>query len=199
MARAADMPLDSYKKYENGTRVPGGEALLALAGAGVDIHALLGASPLPQSARVEQPRAGYVYLPLDDIAAAAGGGRIPPDRVDVPNELAFKEDWIRHVLRASPDDLRLAHVEGDSMVPDLNPSDIFLYNRRETTAAREGIYFLRMEDALLVKQLQRLPGGVIRVISRNPAYSPFEIDVAKLNEPESFAIIGRVVWHCRRL
>jgi phage repressor protein C with HTH and peptisase S24 domain len=97
----------------------------------------------------------------------------------VENVLAFKEDWIRRELRASPDDLRLIYVQGDSMEPDLRAGDIILIDHTDTHARREGIYVLRMEDALLVKQVQRMPGGVLRLISRNPAYEPILLPIPR--------------------
>lgn len=207
LAKAAGLPTESYKKYELDKSVPGGNALAGLAKAGINLADLL----IPQhdvkqlaleepGARygVEQPRDGYVYVPLYDVRAAAGAGRLAPTEVAVENELAFRADWIRHSLHVSPADLGLAHVEGDSGEPDLRSGDIVLFNRRDTSASREGLYLLRMDDALLVKQLQRLPGGMLRVSSRNTAYEPFTVPLTKLDEPETFAIIGRIVWACRR-
>jgi phage repressor protein C with HTH and peptisase S24 domain len=112
--------------------------------------------------------------------------------------LAFKEDWIRQELRARPDQLRLIFVEGDSMEPDLRAGDIVLIDHTDVTARREGVYVIRMDGALLVKQVQRLPGGQVRVMSRNPAYEPFTVPVSKLEHPDGLAVIGRVVWACRR-
>ncbi|TAK47736.1 MAG: peptidase S24, partial [Xanthobacteraceae bacterium] len=173
MARAAGIPIDSYKKYEGDAAVPGGDALAGLARAGVDVTDLLigeqRGAPAHSPHRVEQLRAGYVYLPLFDVRASAGGGELVEDE-NIVDVLAFKEEWIHQELHAAPGDLRLIFVEGDSMVPDLHPGDIILIDHTDTTARREGAYVIRMDGALLVKSLQRLPGGVIKVISRNPAY-----------------------------
>lgn len=202
-----------------GKAMPGGRTLQALSARGINTNWVLtgqgeplveqqkknriarydGAQPIAEYTRGGQPRPGYVYLPLYDVRAAAGGGRLPPDHPEVENELAFKEDWIRHTLHAAPEDLGLAHVEGDSMVGDLNPGDIFLYNRRDTSARREGIYFLDMEGTLLVKRVQRKPGGVLRLISKNEAYEPVELPMTELDPGGRLRIIGRVVWACRRL
>lgn len=208
MAHAAGIPLGTYRKYETEGaegRLPGAEALAALAKAGVNLADLLipqedqpPPGALVEPLRAEEPRAGYVYVPLYNLRAAAGPGRLAPAEVAVENELAFREDWIRHSLHVSPADLGLAHVEGDSGEPDLRSGDIILFNRRDTSASREGLYLIRMDDALLVKQLQRLPGGVIKATSRNPAYEPFTIAAEKLEEQTEVAIIGRVVWACRR-
>lgn len=147
----------------------------------------------------EPPAPGYVQIPLYDLVAGASArGRVVESET-VVDALAFKEEWIRQELHVSPRSLRLIHVSGDSMEPDLRAGDIILVDHTDTRASREGIYVIRMDDALLVKQLQRLPGGVVKVISRNPAYEAFNVSVASLESPSGFAIIGRVVWTCRRL
>ncbi len=153
----------------------------------------------PSSGQVaESPAAGYSYIPLLDVRARAGATGSIVETEQVLDVLAFKEDWIRRELRSSPGDLRLIYVEGDSMEPDLRAGDIILIDHTDTNARREGVYVVRMDGALLVKQLQRLPGGLVKAISRNPAYEPFTIEVAALEQRKDMAIIGRVVWACRR-
>lgn len=148
---------------------------------------------------VEEPREGYVYVPLYDVHAAAGSPGAAPQTETVVNELAFREEWIRSTLHVAPADLSLVHVEGDSMEPDLRAGDIILIDHTDTSARREGIYVIRMEDALLVKQVQRLGGGVLKLISRNPAYEPINVPLPAIQTGEKYAIIGRVVWACRRV
>ena len=55
------------------------------------------------------------------------------------------------------------------------------------------IYVFVQEGLMLVKRLQRLPGGRVRVSSENGAYESYELDAAVLERPDSF-IVGRVVW-----
>ena len=201
-AALTDTPLGSLKDYEGGKSIPGGEVIAKIGFVGIALEYLFfgEGEPLTRAGghRAEQPTAGYVYIPLYDVRAGAGRGtHIESERV--VDSLVFKEDWIRQELRASPGDLRLINVSGDSMEPDLRAGDIILIDHTDTRASREGIYVIRMDGALLVKQLQRLPGGVVKVISRNQAYEAFTVPVATLEEPNGFAIIGRVVWACRRL
>lgn len=200
MARAAGIPIDSYKKYEGDRSMPGGDALAGLAKAGINlVKLLIGREDSPGPAlHVAEPAAGYVYLPVYDVRAAAGGGELVENEA-VVDVLAFKESWIRQELHASPDDLRLIHVVGDSMEPDLRAGDIILIDHTDQAGSREGVYVIRMDGALLVKQLQRLPGGVVRVISRNQVYEPFSVQSSSINAPGGVDIIGRVVWACRRL
>jgi phage repressor protein C with HTH and peptisase S24 domain len=222
-ARQLGVHANTLGRYERGERLPDADFIAAMAEkADISTHWLLYGIPpqrLSESVHPEIRRSefwkayskglatelhikqaaasGYVYIPLYDVRAAAGGGSIVENE-HVVDVLAFKEDWIRQELRAAPNDLRLIFVEGDSMEPDLRAGDIVLIDHTDTTARREGIYVIRMDGALLVKQLQRLPGGVLKVLSRNQAYESFTIPVAQLEERDGFAVIGRVVWACRR-
>ena len=60
----------------------------------------------------------------------------------------------------------------------------------------DGIYLMRSGDALLVKRLQFLPDGEIRVISDNPAYEPFTVHPS--DGESDFNIVGRIVWAGRK-
>ncbi|HEX7928723.1 MAG TPA: S24 family peptidase, partial [bacterium] len=94
------------------------------------------------------------------------------------------------------DQLLLIYVHGESMVPTLNPGDVILMERYDAHRVSDGIYALRMGNALLVKRLQFLPNGELLVTSDNEAYKPFQV---KLKDgPEDIQIIGRVVWAGRR-
>jgi len=221
LAQKAAIPRRSLEDYLTGKAEPKASRIAAIAAAAnVSLHWLItGEGPEGvyewlqwHSARLqdetrhdgvpaltlEQPRAGYVYLPLyEGVSAQAGGGRIVESE-HVGRMLAFQEDWIRQELRSAPADLGLMRIEGDSGEPDLRSGDIVLFDRTATTARHEGVYIMRMDDALLVKQLQRLPGGVVRATSRNPNYEPFTIPLTQLESSGEFAIIGRIVWACRR-
>lgn len=205
LARKAGISAKSLWNYKNGKTEPKGEMIAKIAAAaGVRPEWLFAGKPPmidepPASAlKAEQPRPGYAYIPLYNVAAGASnnGRTVHEERaVDV---LAFKEDWIRQEVRARPSDLRLIYVEGDSMEPDLRAGDIVMLDHTDTLAKREGIYVIKMDGALLVKSLQRLPGGIVKVISRNQAYEPFTVTVSEVENPNGFAVIGRVVWACRR-
>jgi len=198
---SATRAVESFWARRSGVdRATLGDMQTAAFNEGLDLDALedrYGAMyPVPANV-LKQPRPGYVYLPLKEVEAAAGAGSLI-DGERVVDVLAFKEEWIRQELHARPVDLDLIYVKGDSMEPDLRAGDIILLDHTDTMARREGVYVIRMDGAVLVKQLQRLPGGVVKVISRNPAYEPFTVTVASIEDPNGFAVIGRVVWACRR-
>lgn len=137
----------------------------------------------------------YVGLPVYDLRAAAGHGKLV-EREEIIDVLKFKRSWIELELHANPTDLALLHVDGDSMEPVLHPGDTILIDRRDTGPNRDAIYVMRIDDALLVKRLQRLPGGQLRVMSDNARYEPF---LLKMEQLESVVIVGRVVWAGRRM
>jgi phage repressor protein C with HTH and peptisase S24 domain len=211
-------------KYERGERVPDAEFLNSLlrsftevdpawllTGEGAKIrrpdvsvvdkqgiyYAVEAKAPSIEQLQARRKGDRYCYIPLYDVKASAGGGAVV-DRENVVDFLSFKAEWIQMQLNASPGDLYLIHVEGESMEPTLRPGDVILIDHREASALpRDGIYVVRMDDTLLVKRLQRLPGAQARVTSDNPAYQPFTVSLAQ--ERNEMEIVGRVVWCGRRM
>jgi phage repressor protein C with HTH and peptisase S24 domain len=99
-------------------------------------------------------------------------------------------------MASDPKRLSLIRVEGDSMVPTLADGDEILVDRGDAAERlRDGIYVLRIEDALVVKRVAPHPAGrTIAVRSDNEAY-PSWPDC----DPASVEIVGRVVWVGRRI
>lgn len=222
-AKRCEMSDALLGSYLRGEKTPGMDRLVAIASAaGVTVDWLATgrlpktrsslmaldepqyASPGPGTAlKAEESRkgygaaAGYVAIPLySEIRAAAGHGVVNGREV-ADDALMFKEDWIRHELGARPQDLWLIRVHGDSMEPTLRAGDVILVDSRASRPDREGIYILRLGEALLVKRLQVMPGRKIRVTSDNTAFEPWMIDQEE--GASDTAIIGRVVWSGRRM
>ena len=195
MSRRTGIPVSTLKKYEAGLRAPGSRALQALSGTGVDLNWLLTGEGAPFPG--ERADGRYALIPRYDVAASAGGGAVVADE-GIVEHLAFDRAWLRRELGADPRDLYLIEVQGESMEPTLRP--LAMIHQDQVTRPQvpaDGIYVLRLDDTLLVKRLQRLPGRRLRVSSDNPAYEPFELT---LDDPgEAPVVIGRVVWVARRL
>jgi phage repressor protein C with HTH and peptisase S24 domain len=188
LVAATGIPVEWWESGEG--EPPVNQALKAMAG--------FSGEHKPSSHRVVEPRAGYVAIPLyNGVRAAAGAGAIVAHEVS-DDALMFQEEWVRFELGARPQDLYLIRVAGDSMEPTLRSGDAILVDRRATRPDREGVYIMRMNNMLLVKRLQALPGGRVRVTSDNPAFAPFDVAVPDL-QGDDIAIIGRVVWVGRRL
>lgn len=205
IANICDVIPKTVSRWESSIPIPA-DKLELLVPLGFDPLYVISGHRVPQSF-IAEPSAEYAVkrraddryaaIPLYDVHVAAGGGVIV-NQEQVVDALHFRRDWIRAELHVSPEDLCLVYVQGDSMQPTLDPGDMILINHHDQRAERDGIYVLRLEGALLVKRLQRLPGGVLQVVSDNPAYQPYQL---KLNELEGFdvAIVGRVVWVGRRM
>lgn len=223
-AERIGMKLPSIRDYELGNRIPGGSAIAQFTRGGINANWLLtgeGDMLLPPASHREMAAAffgevpqkgilppagrdvealdmpGFVAIPLYDVRAAAGSGA-DVDSEQVLDVLHFKEAWIRAELRASPRDLYLIFVDGESMEPTLRPGDVILVDRRDQAQRRDGIYVLRIDGTLLVKRLQKLPGGIIKVSSDNISYDPFMLKPSEIDS-QDMAIIGRVVWVGRKI
>ncbi|WP_431095346.1 XRE family transcriptional regulator [Polaromonas aquatica] len=134
----------------------------------------------------------FVYAPLFDL-------RAPPDR-DVFSDVGsvvsmrpFDAQFIRYDLGIAHNDIVMFVVTGTSMEPWLHSKDAVLADLRDRDALTEGVHVVRLDGALLVKKLQRLPGRILRVSSYNPAYEPFDIQGYEGTDRD-FAVLGRVRW-----
>ena len=129
------------------------------------------------------------------VRASAGPGAIPNDE-RTKAYFAFDERWLRKLTGAVANDLTLIRVEGDSMSPTLADGDDILIDRSDAgERLRDGIYVLRIEDALMVKRLALHPiTHRVTVQSDNPAYSDWP-DC----RIEDIHCIGRVIWAGRRV
>lgn len=202
------VPYRTYQDYERDVKAPGANSIDAFIKAGISADWLIGGRGkmlLSENAskdlgplRANESRAGYVAIALyNDVRAAAGAGAVVEK--EVPDDvLVFKEDWVRFELGAKPQDLQLIRVAGDSMEPTLRSGDVILIDIRAKHPDREGVYIIRLGEMLLVKRLQALPGGVVSVMSDNPAFASFTVKLSDIDGNQC-AIIGRVVWSGRRM
>lgn len=92
----------------------------------------------------------------------------------------------------TPRDPFVIRMIGESMEPDFRDGERLIiepYPEGERRIMAAGIYLFRMEDAIEVKQLERLPGKKLRISARNSKYTPYTID---MGNGVDFAILGRV-------
>lgn len=147
-------------------------------------EAVLGGPPTPKSAE------GLVPVPRLDVGASAGPGALDGNE-DRLGRIGFDPAWLRRLGVGSSAALSLVRVEGDSMAPTLADGDDILVDSGDAGGRlRDGIYVLRIEDALVVKRIAVNPaGGAVSVRSDNAAY-PGWPDC----DPAALGIVGRVVW-----
>ncbi len=137
----------------------------------------------------------YAFVPLYDVHAAAGAGSVVEEE-PIIDLLVINRAWIRQHIGADTSKLSFLYIEGDSMEPLLRPGELIMIDRSASEVPCDGIYLVRIDGHLMVKRIQRAPGGILIVSSENPKYKPIEL---QLGISEDFAAIGRVVWHGRNM
>jgi len=153
-------------------------------------EALLGGPP-------EEPAAanGLVSIKRHPVLVSAGPGAIVSEEFGKPY-FAFDERWLKAFTASAPANLSIVRVEGDSMAPTLNAGDDILVDLGDAgERLRDGIYVLRIDDALVVKRVALHPiGRRVTIQSDNPAYTDWpDCGLDEIN------CIGRVIWSGRRV
>jgi hypothetical protein len=138
---------------------------------------------------------GLVSVNRHPVAVSAGPGAFVDKELGKPY-FAFDERWLKALTSSPPAQLSIVRVEGDSMAPTLNAGDDILVDLGDSTERlRDGIYVLRIDEALVVKRLALNPvGRRVTVQSDNPAYPDWP-DCGLKN----IHSIGRVIWSGRRI
>jgi len=137
---------------------------------------------------------GLVTVPRLLVDASAGPGSVA-DEEWAGTHFAFDPKWLRTVGAGDPQRISIIRVDGDSMQPTLTDGDEILVEAIGGDRPRDGIYVLRMDDALVVKRLAFNPAGRrVSVTSDNSAYPSWPDCPLK-----SVDIVGRVVWAGRRI
>lgn len=127
-----------------------------------------------------------------DVAASAGPGGTPGDDPSLGEESFDAAMLARLGVRAA--DLSMLRAQGDSMEPTIEDGDQMMVDRADRRiGARRGIFVIRLDGVLMVKDVAR-ERGEIRITSRNPA-----APAIPPRPPSDVEIIGRVVWLSRAL
>lgn len=138
---------------------------------------------------------GLVSIKRHPVTVSAGPGAVVNEELGKPY-FAFDERWLKGLTSTAPASLSIVRVEGDSMAPTLNAGDEILVDLGDgADRLRDGIYVLRIDDAVVVKRLALNPvGRRVTVQSDNPAYPDWpDCGLEEIN------CIGRVIWSGRRI
>src|SRR3569833_3713590 len=141
------------------------------------------------------PPNGLVSVIRHPVMVSAGPGALVTQELGKPY-FAFDERWLKALPPSSPSNLSIVRVEGDSMAPPLNAGDDILVDLGDAAdGLRDGIYVLRIDEALVVKRIAINPvGRRVTVQSDNPAYPDWpDCGLADIKP------IGRVIWSGRRI
>ena len=139
--------------------------------------------------------AGLTSVKRHPIAVSAGPGALVTEELGNPY-FAFEEKWLKALTATPASKLSIVRVEGDSMSPTHNDGEEILVDLGDSVERlRDGIYVLRVDDALVVKRLAHNPvGRRVTAQSDNPAYPDWpDCGLDKIN------CIGRVIWASRKV
>ena len=131
----------------------------------------------------------YFIHKTTSVKASAGGGN------ELEGVRSYQTGELMPIAKAffkvpPGKNLNSMEVEGESMTPMLRSGDWVIF-REDGAFAGDGLYVVNFSDQLMVKILQLTPRGMLKIVSVNPNFQSYEID---LNETqEHFKIVGKVV------
>jgi len=132
----------------------------------------------------------YILVPKVRAIAGAGASLVVDDRTT--GLYAFRREFLmrEHINTA---DLVMMMVSGDSMEPLIRDGDTVLVDQTDNTPVDGKIFVLRIDDSLMVKRMEKIPGGW-RIKSDNPDRGHYDL---RGEELESLQVFGRVRWFGR--
>lgn len=133
----------------------------------------------------------FVFIPRYEVKTAGG-----KEKEKSAPAIAFRKYWVEHDLHASPDELSVIVVRGDSMAGLLNNGDVVLVNHAKNRPG-DGLYVFRIGESVMVKRTQPMPNNQLWVTSVNEAYKPFSLDLTQA--ADGIELIGKVEWYGRQL
>ncbi len=146
---------------------------------------------------IENPDEAFVPIAQAGPRPSMGGGAVAAEHDDSAGRAYhFRRAWIRHSLKASPSQLRIMHVEGDSMTPTLRDGDTVLVDMARRAPNPPGIFVLDDGLGLVAKRLEHIPNSdppAVRVISDNKHYPEYERTADEIH------IVGRIRWFAREI
>lgn len=143
-----------------------------------------------QARAAASPDEEFLRIPKVTARLCAGGGSFEAGG-EVVGYYSFRSDWIRS--RGDPSRMVLMGVVGNSMEPELKNGDMVLIDQSRTELVSGGIFAVGVEDTVMVKRLERLPGALV-LRSDNPDYAPVAL---RGDELSNVRVIGRVLWAAR--
>ncbi|MGG6263298.1 LexA family transcriptional regulator [Leptolyngbya sp. AN03gr2] len=179
LARAANLSESSIRKWRDGTAEPSRDRLVALAEA--------------------------VQVRMDWLAAGKG-----PMRQDYPvaGKDAESKNLVFQALETAKLHIQMIQGLGDyyvyvidnrNMVPTLYPEDLCVFdkNQNKLEALEEGIYAIRVNNAVVIRRIQHILDNQVVAVKDNSSSSDSDIVINLSNPSDSLAIVGRMIYFCR--
>ena len=128
---------------------------------------------------------------LGDVEASMGFGvtvynEVPTAYYPISRKLASD-------LGLNVHETEIIFAQGDSMMPTIDGGDSLLVDHGRKEIYDGKIYCVRIDGQLYAKRLQKIPPSRVLVVSDNPKYRSFEVN---LNEERDydFEVIGEIRW-----
>jgi phage repressor protein C with HTH and peptisase S24 domain len=181
--------IQQYLKKGSPRRLDEGDRKILARYFGVD-EIVLGGPAHPSG-----PVIDIVPVPILSVQASAGHGALA-EMEAMSAQFGFDARWLKKLTPSKSSSLSIIGVRGDSMEPTLSDGDDVLVDLGDSQARlRDGIYVLRMDEALNIKRIAIEPQARrVSVISDNPAYPSWNS-----LERRAINIVGRVLWFGRKL
>ncbi|WP_252177810.1 XRE family transcriptional regulator [Endozoicomonas sp. 4G] len=133
-----------------------------------------------------------VFAPMFDVQASAGIGSVVQAE-DVSHYFTFSKAFLSQKLGVSGENLAFVTISGDSMLPTFRDGDQVLVDMSRKSVQSEAVYLIQTEEGLMAKRVKQIQHE-LKIISDNPEYPRWNIDLKKLEENP---IVGKVVWCAR--
>lgn len=189
LATISGVSYEMARRYTLGTAKPRDEKMLKIADQLSVSPAFLDygidASGNSQNAK------NTVTLRQLEVFASAGNGYVNQEFPAIISAIEIPQDKIYELFgRSSLDGVKLINVDGDSMMPTLNPRDLLFIDTRIDHFNGDGIYIFNFEESTFVKRLQKVKGRKLCVLSDNDKYPAFEIEPHEMSD---LYIFGKLI------
>lgn len=129
----------------------------------------------------------YCFIPMVEARLSGGNGE-PVYSEGIKDYYAFRKRFIKYIA-TSAKNLILMRVTGTSMEPEIKDGGTVMIDMGRKYPKGGAYFALGFGDAIMVKELELLPAGRARIISKNTAtYPPYDANLSDIR------IIGQVVW-----
>ena len=144
---------------------------------------------------VVDPDEVFVAIPYVTVRPSMGGGHVVESEPSPAAPIISSDRGSRHGLRANPSDLRIMHVEGDSMMPTLHDGDIVLVDIGRRSPTPPASLFCTMAWGWWPSGSSTSPTA----IRRASASSRTIRTTSPTKGGEEVNIIGRIRWFAREM
>lgn len=194
LAKNTSLSTSVISKYVNGHSEPDRKRLIEIVeSSGVDAGWLL-------TGFDSSPDGAIAYLPFytNSLATDPNGELLLRDRLirrDVPYPVS--STFVAHILGASnPDDLGVFLVHGDCMVPTLKPDEVVIVDLMQIDLV-EGIHLIVDKTGIHYRRIRLPHNAPVELYSDNE--DMYETEKVPDESLPELRILGRVIWHGRKL